>query len=277
MIAALCAQWGLRAAPEVLGDGVNRVWGVGDRVLRWSARWPRAQVEAELDFVRHLDEQGVSVARPAATPGGAWTVPHAGGVAVAFERAPGVSPTALTPTFLRAWGAHLAAMHRAAEGWTGARPHWLEDPWWVRAHALIPAEDEALHARVDAVLAAVEGAGPLCPCHADHGPQNLHAHDGRIITFDFDNLHFQPLALDLAVPWSRLVREPPGAVADFVAGYRAVAPLPDGMVADMPRWLAVRRVYVLLSRLDLWPAPTSEQRALLARYRRLALGIEEAS
>ncbi|MFK7930945.1 MAG: phosphotransferase [Myxococcota bacterium] len=262
--------WDLRGPAEPQSSYANSVWRVGDLAVRLSTSRRPEEVAAELDFVQHVG-RSVAVALPRPSLDGRLVVEVSGGVACAFEWVDGSKVSVLTPPIIRAWGAHLAGLHTAGEGWRGRRDHWRLDRWWNLD--LIDREDRELLHIAQALLSEIP-TGDEIPCHADHGPQNFHWDTNRIISFDFDNLVYQPIGLDLAVPWSVLAKEadPQAAWAQFDAGYRSIRPMEASLRDDRALWLRRSWLYVLLSRLDLWPEPTPEQRMLIERYRARVLG-----
>jgi Ser/Thr protein kinase RdoA (MazF antagonist) len=249
-------SWGLTGSATLLGDQVNRVWRVGGAIVRLSTRGSVRSIEAELDFIRHVGTT-VDVALPRATLEGRWTRACAEGVVAVFEIAPGSTPS-VEPVFARAWGVHVARLHAAARGWTGARDLWHAHPWWNPA--LVPCSDGALRTVVERTVASMMDV-EVHPCHADQGPQNVHWDGQTVTSFDFDNLVFQPLSLDLAVPWS-ILEGHPAACAAFDNGYGW-----SPSNAERATWIGRRRVFVLLSRLALWPEPTATQATFVSGLR----------
>ena len=207
--AAAAAAYGVSDTQlSLLGDFESYVFGYEKHgrpcVLRITHPSHRTadQIEAELDWVRHLTAHGVRLARPVPSPAGSWTTTVGTGEGTfhvcSFERVPGTHPTAeeWTPELFRRWGAFLGATHRLTREYRRSpgivrRLRWDENPYWLRGRDWIPEEAEATRRRWDE-LAAARRALPETPetfgiCHTDLHPSNFHVHAGEIHAFDTDD------------------------------------------------------------------------------------------
>jgi Ser/Thr protein kinase RdoA (MazF antagonist) len=175
-----------------------------------------------------------------------------------FEHVPGrrIRPLAMKASFLFEWGAFLARMHNATDGFqqtrNARRPNWDEiafqreilsddlrrrrwfrDEWtagqkWLRR---LPKTDQGL-------------------IHADVHEGNFKVYRGELYLFDFDDSCVCWYAYDLAVNLSRFVSATERERLEIfrvqlLAGYRSVRPLTaewerriDGLVRMRRLWIA---------------------------------------
>ena len=182
--------------------------------------------------------------------------------------------------FFREWGRALARLHAAAARYEGAgRWDWGDEGLLRDADALLPASDDAIRAQRDELFERLsrlprtrDSFGLI---HADFGPQNFRVGpDGAITAFDFGNLCRHWFAYDMVIALSVLRAEPDRdrLRAWLLAGYEEVRPLDPAAWAERDTLLRLRVLYVYLSRLKWFgPAPTPEQRGVLAALRALVL------
>jgi Ser/Thr protein kinase RdoA (MazF antagonist) len=301
LLAAALPRWGLPAdAPlSLLNVSENATFLAGGRLVlriyRQGYHTP-AEMRSELDWIIALRAAGV-VDTPApvpavdgtllqALPDGA-TLRHA----VAFAPMPGAEPTGDLPARFRQLGGMTARLHAHARRWTapkgfirkrwdfrttlGDQPHWGD---WRAAPGLDEAGRVVLAAvagHLRAVLAEY-GDGPdrYGLVHADLRLTNLLADGPRLGVIDFDDCGFCWHLYDFAAAVSFIEHEPvvPALMAEWLAGYRAVAPLTAADAAMLPVFVMLRRM--LLTAWIASHAETPTAQALGTGYARgtVALG-----
>jgi Ser/Thr protein kinase RdoA (MazF antagonist) len=239
----------------------------------------RADVDAELAFVGHLQRCGVAVSLPRDSCNGALAEELVGDngatfVAAIFSAAQGVHVTPdgsdWDEPFFRCWGRSLARMHQAARQYAepadGWRSDWRLEPVLKIETARLRTGDPALGAAIDRIFEELEGwgagLGDMGMIHADYGPQNFR-YDRRagITAFDFDNCCRHWLLYDIAVSLYALRAHPRCDVLRswILAGYQEVAALP-GDPAAMGALFGLRLLYILCDRaFTAGPQPTAAQ------------------
>jgi Ser/Thr protein kinase RdoA (MazF antagonist) len=190
----------------------------------------------------------VHMARPLATPGGAWYVevdsPRADRsfLVTANEWLDGEDIGHEAPHhILRALGRTMAILHTQAKGWQlpdGGELPVLDTPLGGATNVL--AEVGSPHRRLlasafetcDRVFAAAYASRTPIACHADLHGGNVKFHDGRLAVFDVDDMGLAVPALDLAISTFYLRDADPAREESLREGYTSIRPLPD----DPPEW-----------------------------------------
>jgi Ser/Thr protein kinase RdoA (MazF antagonist) len=253
------SAWGVAPDPVLVRRSWNEVFrctrGAETLYVRvtFPDHRPRAELVAEVDWMRSLHAAGVPVARPLPSLGGAYVeeVEHGGrpAFAIALGAAPGHpgrKPQDYTPAVVEAWAALLAALHGHARHYRPPgperRPSWRTDR--VLALALAARDEESRFAQgpLRDLVSWMEGL-PTGPetfglTHADLHPGNLAVDSGpglagpRLTAFDFDDSCEHFFVHDLAVGVTSLRKaawEYPGAVdgpaleAAFLTAYARAA------------------------------------------------------
>lgn len=214
---------------------------------------------AEMAFVEHLAAQGVRVARPVPSRAGALVerIPTPLGVfyAVLLEAAEGAErePTEMDEPSLRTWGGTMAGLHAAVEGYAGrGRPDWQEHLRF--AQNMIPAGEEAAHRELAVVAQALSALPADASCfgliHFDMEADNMRWQHGVPTIFDCDDCAHYWFAADVAYALRDLYEDRIEHIdlADrrlraFVAGYRAVRPLPERDLHLLPLFMRVHNLY----------------------------------
>lgn len=204
-----------------VADSANRVYGFREsgrtRYLRLvsSLDRTREQVEAELDFVRHLARGGASVALPLASANGRFVEELRADnhllFASVFEEAAGepfsyeAGPSALEHFRLR--GRTLGQIHALSQAYVPAvnsrRFAWDEDGLLLEADSLLPDSERVVRRAYHALRERLRGL-PKSPStfgliHGDFGETNYRQQGGRLNVFDFDDSCYHWFAYDLAV------------------------------------------------------------------------------
>ena len=259
------AHWAEDTLPEFLQKVENFVyefnWEGQTYVLRLTAGTHRsqAQVEAELDWMRHLAEHGVPVVRPVPDRDGCLVRVVKGEAgsfsACVFTKATGdrftletATPEALS-ALSREWGRLFGRMHRLARTYQpppgGARRfRWDEERRFRDALDWLPAEDRegiAEYHRVREWLADLpEPAEAFGLIHADGHAGNFLVEDERLTLFDFDDCCYCWFAFDLAMPIYYSQRNP--AVPDWGEPHRRR--LLDGVLEGYAREHALDAAWI---------------------------------
>lgn len=271
LLAAALPRWGLPAdsALTLLNISENATFLADGRlvlrVYRQGYHTP-AEMRSELDWIAALRAAGV-VETPEPLPALDGTLLQAlpdGGEtrhAVAFARMPGVEPAEDLPERFRQLGRITARLHAHARVWApppgflrkrwdaktmlGDRPHWGH---WRAALGLDAAGAAVLQQAATRLrgLLAEYGDGPdrFGLVHADLRLANLLADGARLGVIDFDDCGFCWHLYDFAAAVSFIEHDPmvPQLMREWVAGYRAVAPLAAADVAMLPAFIMLRRL-----------------------------------
>lgn len=282
------------AAAELssLGAFESDVYGFdgpgGPAILKVMAPGHRTadQVQAEVDWLLALVEEGVPVAEPLRSRAGNWveTLPETGHVVVAYARAPGANPRPAdwTPPMIEQWGGLLGRLQAHARSWTppGPRRYSLVDQTYLRRLDTLAAEFPAFHAAAGRLLAEAEplltgavgtNADPITDpttdpvaeagrdsglIHADLHHGNLLLHDGLLVAIDFDDCAYGSYAFDLAMPIYYAVRSQRDTSAEkameafvpsFIRGFRRFAPDPAGGAYALDLALRFRQAELVLA------------------------------
>ncbi|MEP7025040.1 MAG: phosphotransferase [Actinomycetota bacterium] len=239
------------------------------RVHRTGYHQPGA-VESELAWLQALRrDEGLATPAVYSAPDGREVVDITIGPltrqSVLFEWLPGTEPPEdqLAEKF-ELLGGICARMHRHAQGW--ARPaeftrfHWDFDctvgqtPRWGRWQDGIgvgPQEQVILGRAADLMERRLRrfGAGPgrFGLIHADMRLANLLVSGDSIRVIDFDDCGFGWYLFDIGAALSFIEHDPrvPALCDAWLRGYRAVLPLPDEDVAEIPTFVLLRRLQLV--------------------------------
>jgi Ser/Thr protein kinase RdoA (MazF antagonist) len=175
------------------------------------------EIEAELDFVRHLHAHGVPVAAPVMSRRGKWVETLRGRqgeqYAAVFEAVYGKyavwrSDEEQNCRMIFSRGKALGRMHHAARSYTPggdfSRFHWFEDDLFTDPWQYFPRRDRDARREYEALIqwmldraATRENYGMI---HGDFGSGNfLRQPDGTLVAFDFDDCLHHWYLYDLAV------------------------------------------------------------------------------
>lgn len=262
----------------------------------WSGRRTREQIVAELQFVRHLAEAGVSVAAPVPMSGDlVRTVPAGDGAfhVSATRAAPGrrLAKDELETSHFEQLGALLAQLHAVGRQ-PEARALIEARPSWEDAHAaLLPfATDPRIAARTRALLEELAGL-PRDPdvfglIHSDVHLGNVLWADARPTAFDFDDCLGFWYASDIAIVLYYTLSSAPGSAAAQAEfdhhrtalrrGYERVGALPDAAWQTVPRFMDLREAVLYLVVERSVPAESRTgafAAAVQARRERLSAGV----
>lgn len=209
-------------------------------------------IEAELDCVEYLAEQGVRVARPVVAKAGACVerVETELGVfhAVLFEALPGEHRDLddLDEVAFARWGRALGELHAASLDLEADRPTWAEQLAGIRR--IIPVDEESALSELtyienwlDHLDSDPDEFGLI---HFDFEMDNLLWQGDEIGIIDFDDCAYYPFAADIALALRDLCDDKVAQLdlADerlqtFVAGYREAKPLSEAALRQLPLFI----------------------------------------
>jgi Ser/Thr protein kinase RdoA (MazF antagonist) len=275
---SLAASFGLTPLHFVFMAQVqNTVFGFSQEsaecVLRLTPESHRSfeQIEAEIDWVRHLDQWGLPVSAPIANREGNFCqrteIDEKPWIATAFRRAPGKigAESAWHQGTFRTWGQITARMHIAATGYQP--PHHPRRDWQSFLPSFVPETDEervaqeklaALVSRIEALPSFRNDFGLI---HSDLHFWNFAVDGDRLTIFDFDNCEHHWFMADLGTIifesatciHQRLARQE--FIADFMKqflpGYLAVRDSGD-LLAALPDFAKLREIQIFLTLSRRW-------------------------
>ncbi len=271
-------SFGQHASCLFLHKGLNDTYIVHARrqtyYLRvYRAGWrTRAEIDAELELLNYLHRRGVPVARPVKRRDRQYIAdldaPEGVRPAVLFTAAPGAQHVPMSPRQSGLFGHTAALIHQQADRQrkTYARyeidlAHLSTQPLAaLRPFFSARPRDFAYLARVaDACTVALSSLPRTAPafglCHGDLHAGNVHfGPHPQLTLFDFDLCGYGWRAYDLAVfLWSRLIGHPRPeakrsrvrAWQSFLRAYERVRPLSQQERAAIPRFVALRHIWLL--------------------------------
>jgi homoserine kinase type II len=223
-----------------------------------------------LSLLRWLADHGYPCAPPMPARDGALYKRVRGKPAAIVPFLKGMSVRRPSVAHCREAGRGLALLHKAADGFAGARVNDLGQPFWAGMFAGREAAAEALKPGLAATIAAdIAGFETLWPrrlplgvIHADFFPDNVFFQAGQFAAaIDFYFACTDAFAYDLGVCLNAWCFEPDGslnvtAARALVQGYEAERPLSPAEREALPvlAWGAAMRFF--LTRLQDWgPAP----------------------
>lgn len=266
-----CAAFGVADAPQLVRHGENTTFRAGAWAVRVHRPGYRSAVEvrSEIAWMEALRTEGV------ATPTAARTAD--GSPVVAVSTPDGERHVSLLsweagapldddgdPAPWRLVGGLMARLHLHgatwrrppwftrwswdADGMVGDAPHW-GDPaalgtWDDATRDLLHAARDRVRARLDAFGTAPERYGLV---HGDLAFANVLRDRERLTLIDFDDAGWSWYLWELAVVLAPVDGTPAYAPRRdaLVAGYRAVRPLPDEDLAELPTFVMARRLATL--------------------------------
>jgi Ser/Thr protein kinase RdoA (MazF antagonist) len=260
------ALWnGEQGSLEPLGSSENAVYRFRQRsqsrILRLTSPEHRSleQIDAELEFVRHLRTHGVRACDCIPSSDGREIETIDGFMACVFEAATGtrfrLDAAADATSHFRSVGRTLGRIHTLSRGYQPVRTprfHWRDDPTIALATELVPRHDDVVWREYEWVMAWLDGqpsdAGRFGLIHGDFGPTNYLGRDGELSVFDFDDACYHWYAYDVAITiyphgWRQQVR----ALYDaLIEGYSAEAPWEARPLEAMTPWCRLRLLYMYL-------------------------------
>ncbi|WP_409343170.1 phosphotransferase enzyme family protein [Paenibacillus sp. MBLB4367] len=237
----------------------NFVYGIKNRGETYFLRFSHeedndaGQIEAELEFMQHLRNDGYAAVKPVASNRGELIeqVPTAHGIyyAVAFEEAKGIrlDRCKLAAADYGRWGVSLASLHRSSmtfEPKGAGRGSWKDAMAFIssvlRQH---PNETDAIAEWVrlnDRLEKLPQTPGQYGHIHYDFERDNVFLDEatGEFTAIDFDDAMVHWFAMDVVSTLRDIAdsgqEEADSAAEAFLEGYRSVKELEEGQLALAP-------------------------------------------
>ncbi len=240
----------------------------------------RAELEAEVDLIRHLADHGVPVALSLPSVAGldVEDIPAEDGatfLAYCFQKAPGdMFPdddlTVFPDGVIREWGRLFGMMHRLGASYR-PRPGAFRRDWRANdllySRELVPAEQAAVHGRFAQALAVLEGkprdASTYGIVHGDFHHGNFLAQGELITVIDFDAAQYGWFSMDLATALFNCLPMPRSLEAarreyalhflsTLMEGYRGEFRPAPSIVRDLPEFLFLNELLAYSYRYKYW-------------------------
>ncbi len=268
----LAGLWVSDPSLRHIRDGESAVFEIQSEhdplILRLSteSHRPSHQLEAELDFVEYLHDNGVNVARPVAAASGRRVVPFDNGeepcFATAFRKVEGrcfqFFSDDINASLFRNWGKTMGRLHSLAQDYEP--PPGLSRPLWhateltaVRCPSSV--SDPFLLTLADEMvewLNAKQANGSFFGLvHSDFERTNFHLIEGGIAIFDFDDCVYHWNAWDIACSmWVfRMADQRSQFLEWFLEGYRQAYPVDERELQQFDTWIRLRTLCLILHRL----------------------------
>jgi amicoumacin kinase len=229
-----------------------------------SLRRSQALIEGEVDWINHLAERGVSVAKAVCSEAGQLVEMIEDGqggsfLVTAFVKARGQSPWELwTPTLYETYGQLLGRMHYLAQGYQPTQAEWRRPEWddnvFEFVERYLPASEAVAKAKYralcDHLYTLPKDDSSYGLIHQDaHGSNFLVDESGAITLFDFDECAYSWLINDIAIALFYIVMDATDAPAftgefltHFFRGYRKNHRLDPCWLKEMPCFLKLREI-----------------------------------
>lgn len=251
----------------------------------------RDELEAEIEFLLHLQGTGVAIAQPARSLSGEYVelqrvsslVFHA----AVFSALQGTRlyfhSEGLNAQFFSNWGTVLARIHSASDQFGPCGLHrrydWNED--YVLSIGLsVPRDREPivssvlhdLYAELTELPRSESNFGLI---HGDFGLSNMVVHKGLIQAIDFDDCCYNWYIADIANALWPFRSDPPAGRPDrrqildwFLQGYQMVRPIDEMIMEKFSSFIRYRTAFLFFNFLIRdWDNPTSDQRRWLEKNR----------
>lgn len=302
------ARFGLTEEVKKLGDFENYVYETYKNgqpyIMRitHSSHRSREEVLSELDWMRYLNSEGLSV--PEVFPSGNELLVEviqaedkSQFYGCLFAKAPGSAVSVRSEKFneelFLKWGETTGRMHQATKSYSPSagikkRSSWDDDDL-LSVEKYFPSEEGQLVENAKAIIAAVaalpQNTDNYGLIHTDIHSGNFFYDGNQIHVFDFDDASYHWFNSDIAIPlyYAILYRMPASEEAErnrfgqifldaFARGYQRANPLPEGWKEQVPLFLMLRDI-VLYSVLHKKIAPEDRDEKLQAMMKEIAVRI----
>jgi amicoumacin kinase len=267
---------GETASLQHIGDSENYVYSFTAAekrcFLRLSSTHHRtlSQIEAELDFVRYLDQGGVAVSLPLTSLNGLAVekIESAGRdlLACVFEEVEGepfvFNPDEANTKHFRMCGQTLGRIHALARKYAPSadsrRFAWNEDDCILNAERYLPQSENVAwteyHHLMDWLRKLPKDEQSFGLIHGDFGATNYRYHEDRLSVFDFDDCCYHWFAYDLAITiyphgWRR---EAVALLDSLLEGYCEENVWDARLTNDLINFCRVRLLYMFLRYAKKW-------------------------
>ncbi len=239
----------------------------GQFILRigHSSRRSAEMIHGEVDWINHLSDCGVTVARAVLSREGNLVESIEDGqggqfLCTAFVRAPGreIQPHLMNEHFYQAYGRLLGRIHAASKVYVPSNPAWTRSEWDSPANNTaenqLPSEEKLILQKYSRLYAYLRGL-PRDPAgygmiHQDAHPGNFFVDEDYTITlFDFDDCLYGHFIYDIAMVifYVSLQEKDPQEFMSrflpvFLAGYAAENRLDPCWLKEIPYFLKFREI-----------------------------------
>jgi Ser/Thr protein kinase RdoA (MazF antagonist) len=207
---------------KYLGESANRVYSFAQsaktRYLRLASSRHRTkeQIEAELDFIFHLQRGGVNVALPVSSVAGRFVeeIPSTNDLlfACVFEQAEGkpfkYNSAESNKEHFRLRGRTLGQIHALSKTFVSSgglrRFAWDTDELLLDVESFLPKSEKIVWREYDRLKERLRGLSKSKQTygliHGDFGETNYRYQNSQLNVFDFDDCCYHWFAYDIAVP-----------------------------------------------------------------------------
>ncbi|MEC1600798.1 MULTISPECIES: phosphotransferase enzyme family protein [Bacillus] len=250
----------------------------------------------EMEWLRHLDEGGLSVAKPISSLNGTEIeeVPDGNGGAFllrAYEKAPGhkVDESDWNETLFFELGRYTGKMHSLTKSYKLKNPAFKRQEWdeeeQLMLRKYVPEDQTQVFQQADELMNELrqlpKSRDSYGLVHADLHHGNFNWDQGKITTFDFDDIGYNWFVNDISillynVLWYPVVPYENKAVfteefmTHFMNGYREENNLDASWLKRIPDFLRLRHmlIYGLLHQMFDLNSIGTEEKEMLAGFRR---------
>ncbi|MGV2940964.1 phosphotransferase enzyme family protein [Mesobacillus sp. LC4] len=271
-------RFGLEEEVKKLGDFENYVYETYKNGQPYIMRLTHSshrnmdEVLSELDWMRHLKSNGLSVPKVFQSEGGNFAeeikaADNSSFYGCVYAKAKGKAVSVRSDEFNEAlfkkWGETTGKMHLATKSYEPSRgikerSNWDDDDL-LSIEKYYPAEDGQLVEKANEVIAMIsklpKNKDNYGIIHTDIHSGNFFYDGEQIHVFDFDDASYHWFASDIAIPlyYSILYRIPASEEAErnrfgnlfldaFIEGYQKANSLPDGWEEQVPLFLMLRDI-----------------------------------
>ena len=259
-----------------IGDSENHVYSFiasgKRRFLRLTSSHHRSlsQIEAELDFIRHLHQGGASVSLPLTSVNGLavekWQCASHDFLACVFEEAEGelfaFNSDAANAEHFRLRGRTLGRIHALAKKYAPSansrRSAWDEDDCILNVESYLPKSESVVwaeyHRLMEWLRELPKDEQSFGLIHGDFGAANYRHRDNRLTVFDFDDCCYHWFAYDLAITiYPHGWRKEAGALLDsLLEGYSEENVWDARLTKDLMSFCQLRLLYMFLTYAKKW-------------------------
>ena len=265
-------------------------------VLRLMHRGGRSrdQIQAELDWVQYLYNNGAQVPQPIPSINGnlvetiKTTAKDFHVTSLSWLEGEEIEDDGITEELIEQWGEVIGKLHSLTKDYVPAhgdckRFEWFEDDDVINRRRYVPPDQKLIHEKFDRL---VENLGNLPVnrdsyglIHSDAHNGNFFVKDGRIALYDFDDCFYTWFNLDLATVWYCALYMPQGEgnrkdfmdhfTRTFMRGYNRENRIDEWWMEQIPLFLQYQEMllYIYLHRIYDVNNLKEKQKEIFAEYR----------
>ncbi|MFJ5965892.1 phosphotransferase enzyme family protein [Bacillus sp. NPDC093026] len=249
----------------------------------------------EMDWIRYLSRRGLAVAKPISSIDGRdveMVSDQAGGAFLlrVYEKAPGrkVEEVDWNDKLFYALGKYIGRMHQLTKSYQLSDPRYKRQEWdeeeQLKLRKYVPADQTLVFEQTDQLMEKLaklpKDQDSYGLVHADLHHGNFHWDQGKITTFDFDDIGYNWFINDISIllynvlwypviPYDDKAAFTAEFMGHFLKGYRKENELDDAWLKTIPDFLRLRHmlIYGLLHQAFDLETIDSNQKAMLTRFR----------